>query len=85
MKIELLTMPGCPHCAHARKVLERVQPDYPDLEITIHDVADEPELAGRYMLMSAPGVVIDGELVFSGGLDEAKLRERLDSAASTPT
>jgi glutaredoxin len=82
MKIDLLTMAGCPHCAHARTVLERVQPDYPELEVIIHDIAEEPELASRYMLMSAPGVVIDGKLVFSGGLDETKLRERLDAAAS---
>jgi glutaredoxin len=82
MKIDLLTMAGCPHCAHAKEVLDRVQPDYPELEVIIHDVAEEPELASRYMLMSAPGVVIDGELVFSGGVDEAKLRERLDAAAS---
>ena len=65
-----------------KEVLDRVQPDYPELEVILHDVAEEPELASRYMLMSAPGVVIDGELVFSGGVDEAKLRERLDAAAS---
>lgn len=80
MKIDLLTMSGCPHCAHAKQVLERVEPDYPELEVTIHDLAEEPELASRYMLMSAPGVVIDGALAFSGGLDEAELREYLDQA-----
>ncbi len=82
MKIELLTMPGCPHCAHAKEVLERVSPDYPDLELVIHDLAKEPELASRYMLMSAPGVVIDGELAFSGGLKEAELRQRLDTTSA---
>ncbi|MDH3281540.1 MAG: thioredoxin family protein [Gammaproteobacteria bacterium] len=82
MKIDLLTMPGCPHCAHAKEVLERISPDYADLEVTIHDLAQEPELASRYMLMSAPGVVIDGELAFSGGLNEAELRQRLDTASA---
>lgn len=77
MKIDLLTMPGCAHCAHAKDVLKRVKPDYPQLQLVIHDIAEEPELAQQYMLMSAPGVVIDGELVFSGGMDEEKLRERL--------
>lgn len=78
MKIDLLTMPGCSHCAHAKQVVEKVRPDYPGLELVIHDITEEPELAGQYMLMSAPGVVIDGELVFTGGVDEAKLREHLD-------
>lgn len=76
MKIDLLTMPGCPH---AKQVLEKVMPDYSGLEFVIHDVTEEPELAGKYMLMSAPGVVIDGQLVYSGGVDEEKLRNYLDN------
>ncbi len=78
MKIDFLTMPGCSHCAHVRAVLEKVKPDFPDLDLVEHDVTKEPELAAQYMLMSAPGVVIDGELVFTGGLDETKLREHLE-------
>lgn len=78
-KIDLLTMPGCSHCAHAKQVLDKVAPDYSDLEVVIHDITEEPELAGQYMLMTAPGIVIDGELVFTGGVDEVKLREYLDS------
>jgi glutaredoxin len=77
MKIDLLTMPGCGHCASAKQILEKVKPDFPELEVVIHDITEKPELAQQYMLMTAPGVVIDGELVFSGGLDEEKLRQRL--------
>ena len=77
MKIDLLTMPGCGHCANAKQILEKVKPDFPELEVVIHDITENPEIAQQYMLMTAPGVVIDGELVFSGGLDEKKLRERL--------
>ncbi len=80
MKVDFLTMPGCSHCAFAREVLEKVKADYPDLAVIEHDMTEEPELAGQYMLMSAPGIVIDGELAFSGGVDEAKLRERLNEA-----
>lgn len=79
LKIELLSMPGCGHCAHAKQVLDKVTPDYKEVEVIIHDVTKEPELAGQYMLMSAPGIVINGELVFSGGVEEAKLREYLDN------
>jgi len=77
MKIDLLTMPGCGHCAGAKQVIEKVKPDFPELEVVIHDITKNPEIAQKYMLMTAPGVVIDGELVFSGGLDESKLRESL--------
>ncbi len=80
MKVDFITMPGCSHCAFAREVLAKVKPDYPELEIVEHDMTEEPELAGQYMLMSAPGIDIDGELAFTGGVDEAKLRERLEQA-----
>ncbi len=80
MKIDFLTMPGCSHCAHARGVLAKVKEDYPTLEVVEHDVSKEPELAAKYMLMSAPGIVIDDELVFTGGLEESKLRERLEKS-----
>jgi len=79
MKIDLLTMPGCAHCAAAKEVISRVQPDYPQLEVVIHDVTEEPELAGKYMLLSAPGIVINDKLVFTGGVEEVKLREHLDN------
>ncbi len=80
MKVDFLTMPGCSHCAFVKGVLAKVKADYPDLEVVEHDMTEEPELAGQYMVMSAPGVVIDGELAFTGGVDEAELRERLDQA-----
>ncbi len=82
IKIDFLSMPGCSHCAHAKQVLDKVTPDYSDLEFVVHDVTKEPELAGQYMLMSAPGIVINGELVFTGGIEEAKLREYLDNIRS---
>lgn len=81
MKLDLLTMPGCSHCAHAKEILERIKPDYPDLEVVEHDVTEEPELASKYMLMSAPGIVIDDKLEFTGGVDETKLRARLSQGS----
>lgn len=77
MEVKLLTMPGCEHCAGAKAVLERLRPEFPEMRIEIIDVTEHPEEAQRYGLMSAPGVVIDGKLVLSGGVDEKKLRARL--------
>ncbi len=37
-----------------------------------------PEMAQKYMLMSAAGAVIDGELVCIGGVDGDKLRKRFN-------
>ena len=78
MKIDFLSMPGCQHCADVREVLKKVGTDYPGLEIEEHDVTKEPEIVQKYMLMSAPGIVVDGKLEFTGGVEESKLRARLD-------
>ncbi|MBI5286084.1 MAG: thioredoxin family protein [Deltaproteobacteria bacterium] len=75
--IELLTMPGCAHCAGAKTILEKLQKEIPDLKVTIIDVTEHPETAQRYMLMSAPGIVINGKLEFSGGVKEEALRNKI--------
>lgn len=77
MEVKLLTMPGCEHCAGAKAALERLRSEFPGMMLDIIDVTEHPEEAQRYGLMSAPGVVIDGKLVLSGGVDEKKLRARL--------
>ena len=34
-------------------------------------------MIGKYMVMSSPGIVIDGELFSQGGLDKSKLIDKL--------
>lgn len=75
--LKLLTTPGCPHCAGAKKIVEKIKPDFPDLKIRIVDITKHPKEAQKYMLMSAPGVVINGKLEFSGGVTEEQLRKKL--------
>ncbi len=77
INIELLTMPGCAHCATAKTLLEKLQKEMTDLKVSIIDVAEHPEAAQRYMLMSSPGIVINGKLEFSGGVREDALRKRI--------
>lgn len=77
IKVELLTMPGCTHCAAAIKTIERIKGDFPEMTVEIVDVTENPEAAQKYMLMSAPGIVINGKLEFTGGIAEETLRKRL--------
>ncbi|MBS3097418.1 thioredoxin family protein [Candidatus Woesearchaeota archaeon] len=76
-ELKLLTTPGCPHCAGVKRILEKIRPDFPKLKIKIVDITKHTEEAQKYMLMSAPGVVIDGKLEFSGGATEEQLRKKL--------
>lgn len=77
IKIELLTMPGCVHCAAAKELIERLRSDFPEMEVDIIDVTEHPEVSQKYMLMSAPGIVINGKLEFTGGVKEGVLKKRL--------
>lgn len=75
--IQMLYTPGCRGCAKARNVLDAVQKDY-DINVTEADLTERPELAQEYGVMTAPGIVIDGELAFQGGVTEKQLRQALD-------
>lgn len=72
-------MEGCVHCAKAKKVLEEIKPDFPDLAVEEIDIASEKgqEMVQKYGIMASPGIVIDGELFSSGGLDKNKLIKKL--------
>ena len=79
IKLELLSMPDCTHCAAAKEVIEKIKGDYPEMEVEIIDVTEHPDVAQKYMLMSSPGIVINGKLEFTGGVRENALRARLDA------
>ncbi len=77
MKIELLTMRGCVHCEAARNLIEKIRDDFPEMEVEVIDITEHPEISEKYMLMSAPGIVINGKLEFTGGVKEDVLKRRL--------
>ncbi len=73
-----LTVPNCVQCAKAKKLIEKIQPDFPDLKVTYIDVTQRPEILQQYRVLSAPGIVINGKLQYTGGLDETGFREHLE-------
>lgn len=77
IEVLFLTVPNCVQCAKARKVIEKVQPDFLDLKVTYLDVTQQPEILQKYRVLSSPGIVINGRLEYTGGLDEAVFRARL--------
>lgn len=72
-----ITVPNCAQCAKAKHVIEKVQPDFPDLKVEYVDVTQHPEILQQYRVLSAPGIVLNGKLEYTGGLEEAAFRERL--------
>ncbi len=81
MKLQFLTMPDCHTCAKVKKIIEEIKPDFPDLEIEEIDITSEEgqKMVQKYGIMSSPGIIIEGELFSTGGVNKGKLVEKLKS------
>jgi hypothetical protein len=84
---QLLSIPTCARCATTARILAELQPDFPNLRIERIALADHPELAERYgllsheyALLSAHLLVIEGELVATDHPSADRLRLLLSRA-----
>ena len=75
MKIEILTTPGCSNCNVVEKMLDEMGVSY-----DVIDVTEKPEYLLKYSIYTAPGVVINGKLEFTGVLKKQKLVEKIEAA-----
>ena len=72
VKVEILTTPGCTSCVKVEKMLDEL-----DVKYNVIDVTKKPELVQKYNFMTAPGVVINGKLEFSGVPSKKALKDKL--------
>lgn len=72
MKIQVLVTPNCNGCVKVKKMLDSVGVKY-----EVIDVMKNPAILEKYPIMSAPGIVIDGQLVFTGVPREEDLKKRI--------
>lgn len=78
-KIQFLTMPGCHNCEAAKKIFDEIMPEFPNVEVEEIDMMTEDgqKLVQKHGIMSSPGIVINGELFSTGGVDKDKLIMKL--------
>jgi len=72
MKIQILTTPGCSNCSVLEKMLDNLGKKY-----EIIDVTEKPEFLEKYPIFTAPGLVIDDKLEFTGIPKLEKLKQKL--------
>ncbi len=72
MKVEILTTPDCTNCNVIEKMLDEMKIPY-----EIIDVTEKPEYLEKYPIYTAPGIVINGNLEFTGIPKKEKLIEKL--------
>jgi len=71
-KIEILTTPSCGNCQVVEKMLDDMKISY-----DVIDVTENPEYLEKYPIFTAPGIVIDDKLEFTGIPKKQKLLEKL--------
>jgi len=70
MKVQVLTTPGCSNCHVLEKMLDEIGVSY-----DLIDVTKKPEYLEKYPIFTAPGLVIDQKLEFTGIPKKAKLEK----------
>lgn len=74
MKIQILTTPGCANCDVLEKMLDKLGVTY-----DIIDVTERPEFLEKYPIFTAPGLVINDKLEFTGIPKITELEKKLPS------
>jgi glutaredoxin len=72
MKIEILTTPACSNCSIVEKILDGIGASYDVIDVTEH-----PEYLEKYSIFTAPGIVIDDKLEFTGVPSKKELINKL--------
>jgi len=60
-KVEILTTPDCTNCSVVEKMLDEMKIPY-----QVIDVTEKPEYLEKYPIFTAPGLVINDKLEFTG-------------------
>jgi glutaredoxin len=61
MKVQILSTPECSNCNVLEKMLTRL-----GIKYELIDVTENPEYLEKYPIFTAPGLVINGKLEFTG-------------------
>ncbi|MCH7758679.1 MAG: thioredoxin family protein [Thaumarchaeota archaeon] len=72
MKVEILTTPDCANCSVVEKMLDEMKIPY-----EVIDVTEKSEYLEKYSIYTAPGIVINGKLEFTGIPKKEELIEKL--------
>lgn len=72
MKVQILTTPDCSSCSQVEKMLDDMSIPY-----EIVDITQKPEYLKKYPIYTAPGIVINEKLEFTGIPKKEELIKKL--------
>jgi hypothetical protein len=79
ISIEEVTSPGCHVCLEFERFWRSIEHDWPGVSYRKIDVTspEGQELAAKYMILAAPGIIINGEVFSTGGFHPEKFVAKL--------
>lgn len=77
--LEELVSPGCHICREFEEFWHSVEKDWANVVYKKVDVTTQEgqQMAGKYMIFAAPGIILNGELWATGGFDRDKFINKL--------
>ena len=77
--LEELTSPGCHNCAAFKAFWEEEKVNWPDVKFSEVSIVDPEgqEMVQKYQIFASPGIIINGELFSTGGIDKEKFLDKL--------
>jgi glutaredoxin len=77
--LEELSSPGCHNCAAFKEFWEGEQANWPNVTFKEVSLADPEgqELVQKHLIFASPGIIIDGELFSTGGVDQDAFKIKL--------
>lgn len=77
--IEEVSVNGCVECREFEEFWKTVKDQFSEAEMKHVDAISEEgqQMVQKYFIMSAPGIIINGELFSTGGIDKNKFVEKL--------
>ena len=77
--LEELSSPGCHNCKAFEEFWHKIESQFPNVSYkNVNVITPEgTEMAGKYMILSSPGIVINGELFSTGGVNQEKFIAKL--------
>lgn len=77
--IEELTSPGCHNCAAFKEFWEVEKVKWPDVEFKEVSIItpEGQEMVQKYQIFASPGIIINGELFSTGGVNKDDFIKKL--------
>ena len=75
-----LSSPGCIHCAAFKKFWHEIEKDWPNVNFKEIGLAtpEGQELVKKYQIFVSPGIILNGELFSTGGVNQKEFIKKLE-------